>query len=171
MRLFGDLTKEDVENEAKVVSEVCRGHCNYVIEVLEHGWLEKTHSYYFIDMEYCNWTLEDYIQGLERNPLGQEHIPDNGGSSIITARTEAHSIRPENQPVALAAIDNFEEVESKRLKPFSDDEIDWEGMGVVLDDILTGLIYIHGQQIVHRDLKPRNGIHWKPYSTPLKTGR
>ena len=40
LRIFGDLTREDVENEAAVISRVCRsGQSNTVVEVYDHGWL------------------------------------------------------------------------------------------------------------------------------------
>ena len=41
----------------------------------------------------------------------------------------------------------------------SPDEFRWEPVMEILEDITSGLIYIHGKDIVHRDLKPRNGIN------------
>jgi serine/threonine protein kinase len=35
--------------------------CPYIIEVLRHGWLPGSPSYYYIDMTYCPRTLEDAI--------------------------------------------------------------------------------------------------------------
>jgi len=40
--------------------------CKFVVEVLKHGWLTKDHTYYFIDMEYCIQTLEDFIRDIAK---------------------------------------------------------------------------------------------------------
>lgn len=44
------------------------GTCQYIVEVTHHGWLPYNASYYYIDMEYCQETLEQYIR-LEKIPL------------------------------------------------------------------------------------------------------
>jgi serine/threonine protein kinase len=36
-------------------------------------------------------------------------------------------------------------------------DIAWEPIGTIIDNIVSGLNYIHGKRVVHRDLKPQNG--------------
>ena len=56
---------EDIENEERAIKQLCCGqaHQNIVI-VLRLGELSAS-SYYFIDMELCEFSLDDYIH----NPL------------------------------------------------------------------------------------------------------
>lgn len=55
---------EDIENEAQAVSRLCgRGTSPNIVEVVRHGWLPHDSSCYFIDMELCSLTLEQYIKG------------------------------------------------------------------------------------------------------------
>ena len=46
----------------------------FVVEVTGHGWLNRNPSYYYIDMELCSTTLDDYIQILPplNNRLGMD---------------------------------------------------------------------------------------------------
>ena len=69
IRLFGQVTEQYIENEAKAVSVLCNGgQCKQIVEVLQHGWLTKDHSYYFVDMEYCQETIEDRIKSFAKQP-------------------------------------------------------------------------------------------------------
>ena len=47
-----------------MISQVCRpGQSNTVVEVYDHGWLSGPDpSYYYVDMEYCQQTLEQWIR-------------------------------------------------------------------------------------------------------------
>lgn len=66
IRLFGGITKEDVENEAKAIITLCeKRESSNIVEVMRHGWLPDNISYYYIDMEYCPKTLQEWINDIE----------------------------------------------------------------------------------------------------------
>lgn len=62
IRPFGDFTEEDIDNEARTLSNLCVGRRSQgVVEVIRHGWFSEGPSYYYIDMEYCPETLDNRI--------------------------------------------------------------------------------------------------------------
>jgi len=161
------------------------------VEVLKHGWLTTDHSFYFIDMEYCIQTLEDFIRDIAKEPqVGLQQRNDlailNGvatpqplflteDSSLVqsTLTVAGAGNTPNLDPMELENEPHFSATMSTQILPdnedtspvtvpstptFPEDElIDWEALIRVLQDITSGLIYIHSQKFVHRDLKPRNG--------------
>jgi serine/threonine protein kinase len=65
IRLFAAIAEADVKNEIEAIEKLCsRGHRN-IVEVLGHFALPNP-LYYAIDMELCEITLGDFIEG-ERN--------------------------------------------------------------------------------------------------------
>ena len=129
VRIFGEVTREDVENEVAVISQVCvPGKSNTVVMVYEHGWLPGVDpSYYYVDMEYCSETLEERIHGNKNYAmLADIH-------SAIESPSTASAI-PGTAPV------------------FTTEQI-----LDILENICSGLQYLHQEGLVHRDLKPRNG--------------
>jgi len=75
IRLFGGVTREDIDNEATAVSRLCApGGNKYIVEVTKHGWLPRNPSYYYLDMEYCSETLESHIEKMKTMPLFQATI-------------------------------------------------------------------------------------------------
>jgi len=65
MRPFYDMTKEDIANEIKAVTQLCaEGVHKNIVAVLNHGWL-KSSPYYFIDMELCDFNLETFIYNID----------------------------------------------------------------------------------------------------------
>ena len=72
IRLFGGVTREDIDNEAKAIAKLCtRGGNIFIIEVFRHDWLPRNPSYYYIDMEYCPLTLETHIERFDFDSLFQ----------------------------------------------------------------------------------------------------
>lgn len=68
-RPFCRLTKSDIiRGEERVITKLCRSgtHPN-IIEVMNHGWVDS--SFYFIDMEYCPNTLEEYLRDSSTRPV------------------------------------------------------------------------------------------------------
>jgi serine/threonine protein kinase len=78
IRLFGGVTREDIEKEASAVSQLCvPGGNKHLVEVLKHGWLPRNPSYYYIDMEFCTETLEMRIESMKQTPfIG--YLPSDG---------------------------------------------------------------------------------------------
>lgn len=54
--------KRVVENEARILLKL--GDHRNITLILDHGWLPKPHSYFYIDMELCDSNLHDYIHGV-----------------------------------------------------------------------------------------------------------
>lgn len=76
------MIHEDIENEAKAVAALCTsGLSKYVVEVHRHGWLQDSFLY-FIDMECCDRSLEDYI----RSEMGRELAHDE--HSVVRLSTD-----------------------------------------------------------------------------------
>jgi serine/threonine protein kinase len=157
VRVFGLVTTEDVEREAGIVSELCKpGQTVTAVEVIDHGWLPRNPSYYYIDMEYCPETLERRI-----------HSPFRGNDSQLSMMNG--KLAPPSVKVSLANPDpnlampvSASESTSVELASPSDDVgrkyiIDWESIVDVIREINDGLLYIHSHKVVHRDLKPSNG--------------
>jgi serine/threonine protein kinase len=104
--------------EVDAMKELCQNesHLN-VIRLLDHGVLVDE-SVYFIDMELCDISLEQYINGA-------------------------------------GAIMGFHRLQNwKKLEP------DIFLITAIMQQLLSGLAFIHKSGKVHRDLNPKNG---KPY--------
>lgn len=70
IRLSGNTTRNDIEREATAIARLCRpGESVRVVLVLQHGWLPHNPSCYYIDMDYCPQTLEQYIKSRNGSPL------------------------------------------------------------------------------------------------------
>jgi hypothetical protein len=126
-------------------------------------------------MELCDLTLEDRIKEMGLNSV--EGVPDQkipARDDFVGAKNSASQLRDaainigptvdHDHPDQALGIpgDGFIGLptppESSSDPPPADNELNWEPVMEILDDMTSGLIYIHGKNIVHRDLKPRNGI-------------
>jgi len=60
----GTITESDVLNEFDAVQKLCQENHPNIVQVLAHGRLNPNlNSIYFIDMELCDLTLDDYAKG------------------------------------------------------------------------------------------------------------
>lgn len=87
---------------------------NHIVMILAHGSLGECSGSYFIDMEYCDLNLDEYLHG-KRTSLGLQDYE--------TSIKEGH-------------VSFF--------------------ICAILQQIMSGLVFIHTHDKVHRDLKPRN---------------
>ena len=62
IRVFANVTTDDIINEARTLDSLCAGnqHPN-LVSVIEHSWLSNTWLYY-IDMELCSYDLGQYMK-------------------------------------------------------------------------------------------------------------
>jgi len=109
------IPQKEIENEVKVMLNL-QWHQN-IVQILGHGSFGELSGLYFIDMEYCDCNLHEYIQGTP----------------------EALSI-----PVLY-----------KYSKAMEEGHLSFV-ICAIIQQILSGLDFIHRLDKVHRDLKPKN---------------
>jgi len=74
----------------------------HLVEVLKHGWLTNDHGNYFIDMEYCIQTLEDFIRDIEKeSQVGAKRQNDLG---ILNDPETVGPVIPNDDAVSAAAM-------------------------------------------------------------------
>lgn len=111
----GGISEAEIANEVDVMMSLRPSSHQHIIEILGHGSLGAHTSSYFIDMEYCDGSLHEFINGK---------------------RTSVHGL-----------LDYEKWLENGHLSFF---------ICAILQQILSGLIFIHDHGKVHRDLKPQN---------------
>ena len=80
VRQFGGVTRDDIDNEAKAIVKLCEGNkSDTIVEVIRHGWLPTQSTMYYIDMELCGYTLEQYI----KRTTTLIYRPGTGNSMLI----------------------------------------------------------------------------------------
>lgn len=87
LRPFGSVTDEDIANEARAITKLCMNiaHDN-IVHVRNHGWMTSPFSdYYFIDMEYCDKTLENHIADHSTRIPDSNNVIDEGRMGVIEA--------------------------------------------------------------------------------------
>jgi len=154
------VTREEIENEAAVISQLCRGVCKNIVEVMQHGWLPRNRALYYIDMECCQETLEHRIRGKVQpqaeSAWGRERMEAQpAGSRVkkVEERDIVANLAGRYIPADTAGnpVDEVTDEVSTQI------EFDWKPVVDIIDDISSALIYIHERGTVHRDLKPQNG--------------
>jgi len=63
----GCFSREDIEREARAISNLCNGAHANLVTIYRHGWINKT--YYYIDMELFDKNLDCYIIGDPGDPV------------------------------------------------------------------------------------------------------
>jgi serine/threonine protein kinase len=109
-----DDVEEQVVDEVRAIEKLCDGSHANVVRFFRHGRVGKDSSFYFIDMEYCDTNLHDYV---------------NGKSGVTELLDWPKASNAERIQYLIAGI---------------------------MDQVLCGLVFIHGENYVHRDISPNN---------------
>jgi serine/threonine protein kinase len=73
IRPFGDITVGDIENEIRAAEKLCKpGAHKNIVAMIERGKFPLA-GYYFLDMELCDLSLENYIQ-RKWTPLMEQKV-------------------------------------------------------------------------------------------------
>jgi serine/threonine protein kinase len=84
IRLFAGITQNEIENEVRAVTKLCKsGHPN-IVQVFQIGQLTHDTAFYFIDMELCDFTLGSYIHCASTPHLVDwKRLRQQGASSAL----------------------------------------------------------------------------------------
>ena len=75
IRQFGNVTKDDVDNEVRAVKKLCETQHPNIVQVFGYN---AEGIFHFIDMELCNISLQNYLDGGELKELSKwSSIPKN----------------------------------------------------------------------------------------------
>jgi serine/threonine protein kinase len=65
IRLLGGVRAEDIDNEMRAITKLCKSSHPNIIQVFQHGELYRNSTVFFIDMELCDFSLERYCRGMD----------------------------------------------------------------------------------------------------------
>jgi len=107
-KVFGTTTLSDIQNELRAVDKLCRNLHEHVVIVYRRGKLVDS-PYRFIDMEFCEMNLEQYIYTTPetdylslQQPLNSHFIWSilkdvSNGLAFIQGQSEVHrDMKPPN---------------------------------------------------------------------------
>ena len=80
----GRCDPDDIANEARAIDKLCLGAHPNIVTVFDHGLLRRDSPFYFIDMEFCEINLSDYIHGILSVPtlIDWEQVRGSGGKHL-----------------------------------------------------------------------------------------
>jgi serine/threonine protein kinase len=133
--LFAAIRKEDIENEIRAITKLCKSEHPNIVQVLQYGQLQEGVAMYFIDMELCTVSLEQYIQAENVQELDQWK---------------------EYQKIAKDPTDDSRKTVRSLVQDKS--QVPFTATYIILQHIVNGLLYIHCLREVHRDLSPQNSM-------------
>lgn len=93
MRLFGTVTKQDVENEAEAVERLRKsGRHPNIVEIFHDGWLPPldSPSFYIFDMEYCKHDLEYHLNKMVQEEEKTAHL---GNGKLVSPERIQKALR------------------------------------------------------------------------------
>jgi serine/threonine protein kinase len=65
IRAFGAVTQDDVDNEVRALKKLCQNQHPNIVQVFAYGELNPDSAVHFIDMELCDISLGNYLDGQE----------------------------------------------------------------------------------------------------------
>jgi len=69
IRPWAGIRQAEIDNEVRAINRLCKSNHPNIVQVLNFGRLKTDGVFYFIDMELCEISLENYIQGGTINGL------------------------------------------------------------------------------------------------------
>jgi serine/threonine protein kinase len=69
IRPWAGIRQAEIDNEVRAINRLCKSNHPNIVQVLNFGRLKPDGAFYFIDMELCEISLENYIQGGPINGL------------------------------------------------------------------------------------------------------
>lgn len=60
IRPFGFVTDEDLQNELNAINRICTRNHRNIVNILRHDHVQNS-PFYYIDMQFCDINLDDYI--------------------------------------------------------------------------------------------------------------
>jgi hypothetical protein len=81
IRPTGMLSDADIQNEARLIDKLCAGSHKNIVTVFRH---EHRMPFYFLDMEFCDMSLEEYIKNDIPEPVSR-NLDKIGSNDTIWA--------------------------------------------------------------------------------------